>query len=1171
MRLEDLVEGQHIEGLEPKRIVTLDTVKPLGPDAVRVVYVLPNGDLRSRVLGVGETETLRVATDARPWSFSADGEAFQLATEAMRLDLAHLFDPMLAVHTSNVEPLPHQIAAVYGSLLPRQPLRFVLADDPGAGKTVMAGLYMQELLLRADAERILVVAPGSLVEQWRDELFEKFGLSFRVYDRALDTASPSGDAFRDHPLVIARLDQLARNEDVRGRATAVAWDLVVADEAHKMSAHWQGDSIKPTQRFELGKALGAATRHLLLMTATPHNGNEADFQLFLSLLDTDRFYGRFRDGVHAVDVSDVMRRCVKEDLVTFAGTPLFPERRAYTVNYVLSAAEASLYAAVTDYVRTQMGKAAEQLDGQRKGAVGFALTTLQRRLASSPEAIYQSLKRRRERLEARLREERGLNRTHGPATLVGLGDDFDDEDLDAETLEGLEDAVVDHASASTTLAELQAEIATLATLQADAHAIVLSGQDRKWEELSRTLQRDPRMADATGKPRKLIVFTEHRDTLTYLERRIGDLIGAPDAVLTIHGGTVREARKEAQASFRSDPTVRVLLATDAAGEGVNLQVANLMVNYDLPWNPNRLEQRFGRIHRIGQQEVCHLWNIVASETREGAVYHRLLQKLEVESAALKGRVFDILGEVFEGVNLRDLMLEAILDGERDEVRARLHQQVDSMFDRTHLQDILARNALAQEAMTPERLYAVREEMEKAEARRLQPRFVRAWFLRAFRALGGTIHAREAARFEITHVPRVLRDRDRRISGRNRRDTTPVLDVYERVCFEKSAVRPTTSAGAAPAVLLHPGHPLLLAATDLVLERHGDALRKGAILVDPLDAGDAPSMVFLFTHAVSDHQNRALSKRMGFVRVAPDGTATHAGSAPHLELDPLSDDDRARVAFLLDEPWLRGDLEARAAAVATSLWALGHADELRARRTTQVDRTLEAVHARLTKEIAFWQDRWRKLRDDEKAGKDVRLPSENARRKVTDLQERLDRRRDELDAMRHVASGAPLVAGAALVVPAGLLARLRGDASTTPPDFTADAATRARTETLAMDAVTAHETAQGRVVKDVSAARCGWDLTSTRFDDAGRVVDVRHIEVKGRVRGASTITVTTNEIREGLNQGDLFRLAIVLVNPEQARVDGVWYLTRPFTTEPDWGVASWNLDLATLLARAEKVA
>jgi superfamily II DNA or RNA helicase len=1170
MRMHELVEGQHVEGLEPKLVVTLDTVKEQGPDAVRVVYVLPDGTPRLRVIGAAEAELLRIATDACPWSFAADGEAFQLAAEALRLDLAHLFDPMLAVHTSNVEPLPHQIAAVYASLLPRQPLRFVLADDPGAGKTVMAGLYMRELLLRADAERILVVAPGSLVEQWRDELFEKFGLTFRVYDRALDHASPSGDAFRDHTLLIARLDQLARNDDARARATAAAWDLVVADEAHKMSAHWSGDSVKPTQRFELGRELGAATRHLLLMTATPHNGNEADFQLFLSLLDSDRFYGRFRDGVHVVDVSDVMRRCVKEDLVTFAGTPLFPERRAYTVNYVLSAAEAELYTAVTDYVRTQMGKA-DTLDGQRKGAVGFALTTLQRRLASSPEAIYQSLRRRRERLEARVQEERALGRSKGPATLAQLTEDFDDEDLDAETLEGLEDTVVDHASAATTIAELQAEIATLAALQAAAHAIVLSGQDRKWEELSRTLQSDPRMTDAGGKPRKLIVFTEHRDTLVYLERRIGDLIGLPDAVLTIHGGTVREARKEAQARFRSDPGVRVLIATDAAGEGVNLQVANLMVNYDLPWNPNRLEQRFGRIHRIGQREVCHLWNLVASETREGAVYHRLLQKLEVEGAALKGRVFDILGEVFEGVNLRDLMIEAIRAGETDEVRARLHRQVDSIFDRTHLQDILDRNALAQESMTPERLYAVREDMEKAEARRLQPRFVRAWFLRAFRMLGGSVHDREAGRFEITHVPRALRDRDRRISGRNRRDTTPVLDVYERVCFEKAAVRPNAPAGAVPAVLLHPGHPLLLAATDLMLEQHSDTLRQGAVLVDPLDDGDTPSMVFGFTHAVSDDRGRTLSKRMGFVRVRPDGTATHAGSAPHLELDPLGDDDRARVRHLLEAPWLRGDLQARAAAVATSMWALAHAAEVRSRRTAQVDRTLEAVHERLTKEIAFWQDRWRKLRDDAKAGKDVRLPFENARRKVTELQERLERRREELEAMRHVASGAPVVAGAILVVPAGLLARLRDDAPATPPDVAADAAARAKTEALAMAAVMAHEAAQARAVKDVSADKCGWDVTSTQLDDAGRVVDVRHIEVKGRIRGASTVTVTTNEVREGLNQGDLFRLAIVVVDHEHTHVDGVWYLARPFTKEPDWGVASWNFDLATLIARAEKVA
>jgi SNF2 family DNA or RNA helicase len=258
-----------------------------------------------------------------------------------RIDLAFLFDPMMAVHTSNVDPLPHQITAVYEAMLPRQPLRYVLADDPGVGKTIMTGLYIRELLMRADARRILVIAPGSLVEQWRDELFEKFGLEFCIFSKELEAASPSGNPFDDHDHLIVRLDQMSRNEEAQDKLCLAAWDLVVFDEAHKLSAHFSGREIARTKRFNFAEKIGQYTRHLLLLTATPHNGKEEDFQLFLSLLDSDRFYGRFRDGVHKVDASDLMGRMVKEEMVKFDGTPLFPERKAYTVNYTLSDLEAA--------------------------------------------------------------------------------------------------------------------------------------------------------------------------------------------------------------------------------------------------------------------------------------------------------------------------------------------------------------------------------------------------------------------------------------------------------------------------------------------------------------------------------------------------------------------------------------------------------------------------------------------------------------------------------------------------------------------------------------------------------------------------------------------------------------------------------------------------------------
>lgn len=379
MKLNDIIAGQTLSGVELNQIVTVVATVPHSDAALQLIYRTPDGAIKERLLNLTDEQEIEPATAERPFAFDGNGADFQLTCEAKRIDLAFLFDPMMAVHTSNVEPLPHQITAVYESMLPRQPLRFVLADDPGAGKTIMAGLYIRELMMRADSHRFLIVAPGSLVEQWRDELYEKFGLEFHIYSTLLENTSPSGNPFEDYPRLIVRLDQLSRNEELQDKLCAPGWDLAVFDEAHKLAAHYFGSKLEKTARFRFAEKLGSHVRHLLLMTATPHNGKEEDYQLFLSLLDSDRFYGKFRDGVHKVDASDLMRRMVKEELVKFDGTPLFPERRAYTVNYTLSDIEAALYEAVTDYVQTEMGKA-DQLQGARKGSVGFALTTLQRRL-----------------------------------------------------------------------------------------------------------------------------------------------------------------------------------------------------------------------------------------------------------------------------------------------------------------------------------------------------------------------------------------------------------------------------------------------------------------------------------------------------------------------------------------------------------------------------------------------------------------------------------------------------------------------------------------------------------------------------------------------------------------------------------------------------------------------
>jgi superfamily II DNA or RNA helicase len=1177
LKLEDIRKNAAISGLEPSQVVCIVATDPVGDNAFTVYYKKSDGQLGERMLFRSDEAKLSLAEAGRPWAFDAPGEDFKLAAEAWRINLAHLFDPMMAVHTSNVEPLPHQITAVYESMLPRQPLRYVLADDPGAGKTIMAGLFIRELLMRADAKRVLIVAPGSLVEQWQDEMFEKFGLSFTLFSREQVEQSRSGNPFDDIDLMVARIDQLSRNEDLQEKLRLSHWDLVVVDEAHKLSASYFGNKVNKTKRFQLGELLGSVTRHFLLMTATPHNGKEEDFQLFMSLLDADRFYGKFRDGAHKVDVTDLMRRMVKEDMLRFDGSPLFPPRLAYTVNYKLSDMEAALYAAVTDYVRTQFDNADKLADGGRRGTVGFALTSLQRRLASSPEAIYQSLKRRRHKLTRRVEEEKLRQRGQLLAEIpspngfsIAPEDIWESADaLSPDDYENFEEEVVDQATAAQTIQELEAEIIILEGLEEQARQVVHSGQDRKWDELSKLLQNTPEMHDAEGRQRKLIIFTEHRDTLNYLAVKIRGLVGNEESVVMIHGGVKREERRKVQELFRNDSVVRVLIATDAAGEGVNLQNANLMVNYDLPWNPNRLEQRFGRIHRIGQTEVCHLWNMVARETREGDVFQRLFEKLEVERAALGGRVFDILGEVFEDKSLKDLLIEAIRYGADPEVRARLQRKVEGALDTQHLEAIIQRNALCEEVMDEKRLFAVKEEMEKAEARKLQPFFIRSFFSQAFQQLGGELRPREQGRYEITHVPANIRERDRQITGRDRRNLDPVLRKYERVCFEKQYVRLADRVGAPMASLLHPGHPLMQSMTDLVLEAHRNKLKQGAVLVDPTDLGLTPKVMFIIDHCVKEGADpvHVASRRMQFVEIDPQGGAINAGWAPHLDLEPLAPADMALIEDVLAAPWIAKDLEQAALAHASTHLVPEHFDEVRTRREKSVDKTLTAVHERLVKEISYWSDRYIKLQDDIAAGKDVRLTLENVRRTIDDLTARRESREKELLAMRHVISATPMVVGGALVIPAGLLAQRKGEPESAA-SWTADADARARVEWIAMKAVMDAERALGHEVIDVSAQKCGWDVTSLPRALDGKLPPSRHIEVKGRAKGQSTITVTRNEVLYGLNQQDKFMLAIVLVNGDQH--EGPFYVTKPFTQEPDWAVTSINLDLDALLARAVNV-
>lgn len=1081
-------------------------------------------------------------------TFDAPGDEFKLALEALRVSRAHLFDPMMALHTSSIAPLPHQVNAVYEVMLRQQPLRFVLADDPGAGKTIMAGLLLKEMLLRGEAKRILIVAPGALTEQWQNELDEKLGIRCETLSPRSAPHSPSGNHFADHDLLIARLDQLARNQSYQRQLQEVSWDLIIIDEAHKLTASYQGRTVSKTQRFRLAEMLGRTCRHFLLITATPHNGKEEDFRLFLSLLDPDRFSGRYRADSPGADISDVLHRTIKENLRDLEGNRLLPDRHAYTATYDLSSEEAALYSRVTGYVRTEMSRA-DRLGGRRREAVGFALTLLQRRLASSPAALHRSLQRRRLRLEQYIGQLPSEGLDTPPWDTAGYAqfpDDLDEaaDELAPDEYERLAEQIVDEATAASSRVEVEAEITALLSLENQAQELLGNGTDRKWDELSRLLRDRLNLLDSSGRSRKLIIFTEHRDTLYYLLPRIRAVLGTTGSAVAIHGGLSREDRRLAQESFSSDPEIRVLIATDAAGEGVNLQCASVMVNFDLPWNPNRLEQRFGRIHRIGQTEPCHLWNLVARGTLEGEVFETLFAKLDIARLSLGGRVFDVLGQAFENRSLESLLRETIREGKQHEARGRLEQALAKALNTEHLQGMLKRVSPAEE---PE-LQALKGKLATAAKNALTPEFVCSFLGKALAYLGGEMAARGDGCFRIPTVPVAIREFDR-LNGERR---PLVLRRYERISFEK---KPASTGSTPAAEIVHPAHPLVRTCADMLLDRLQPCLELGSVLVG--NAGETPSVFIVLEHSIYcdlPHPRPPISQRIQLIRCSRDGSAIELSWSDLLEMRPSARPDAQPT-----DTWPLQEIEALSARAAESL-AKEHLKDVESRLTRLAERRTLALRKQMLEEIDLWSRRYLDLRLRPAGSREPATQEENARGQAEALTQRLQVREEEVTATRGVVAGTPTVLGIALIATPDFLPEENEQS------FCTDATARSRIEHLAMQAVIEAERALGHIVHDVSAEKCGWDITSLAHSHRDPGCVERRIEVKGRAKGQSTITVTRNEISQALNHADKFILAVALVAPDN-QVEGPYYIREPFSQRPDWAEASRNLDLDLLLMRS----
>lgn len=1154
LSFDDLKYGLMLSGVLPNQLVKVVAATPLDSldDAVTLFYTTADGGTGQEIIDKDSIRQLHaVQAQGQAPKLDADPDEFRLAAEALRISCAALYDPMSAVYSSDIDPLPHQIRAVYEDMLPKVPLRFLLADDPGAGKTIMAGLYVKEMLLRSAAERVVIVCPGGLADQWRDELSEKFSLDFEVFQSSMQLLSPSGNPFRDHDRLIVRMDQAARSADYQQMLREVTWDIAIVDEAHRMSAHFKNvyGETDITKRFRLGETLAATAENLLLMTATPHSGKEDDFQLFMSLLDKDRFAGQYNPKKHyktASTTKGLMRRMVKEDLLTFEGKPLFPERKAETVEYALSPGEAELYKDVTAYVREGMNaaKRIQQVDGRRGNSIGFALTILQRRLASSPEAIYQSLRRRRDKLSELLKriEEhpedfRSILQPESdvPDSLDEFDDMWDETGEDQQgQLEFDLDEVMDSATAARTQKELRFEIGQLDDLVAEARDVRSSGLDAKWSQLSDILQHNVLDAGTSELPHKLIVFTEHKDTLNYLKQRVATLLGRPEAVVVIHGGMDRDERKEVQERFVNEPATRILVATDAAGEGLNLQRADLMVNYDLPWNPNRIEQRFGRIHRIGQKRPCTLWNFVAKNTCEGEVYGKLLNKIKVIDKAYDGRLFNVLGDgkAFDGRSLRDLMLEAIAHGDDPEVQARLDRIIDSTVSKG-LDDLIQERSAHPDRFSSVNVDEVRRHMEEHRDRKLQPGYISAFFIPAFERLGGGIRKREKNRWEITHVPQAVR---RMAECINRHKS--IADAYERVTFDPKLKH--IGNGKPDATLIAPGAPLLDAVSQLVIERYGEILSHGTVFVDRTDSqADKPMLMVAAEQAITDSKGETVSKHFDYLQFSEQGEPEFSPAPPYLDYDKPTGDEHAGIVKLMGSQWLAVDHTAEMQRYVYAQGTKPRLEELQERKREENEHVLEQVRSRLHAESEYWWEQYNLLDEKErkegKRGKN--LNSGIAHKRAEDYDQRLKTREEELTADIRLRAKPATIRGVALIVPEHLLHEDDADdSSRLYAHDTKEVDHRAVALTMAV------EQSIGRTPVEMPHNNKGFDIRST--DTNGKTY---FIEVKGRIDqpDVDTFTVTANEVAFAQAQGDRHRLALVRVSQDGAQYDRLRYVSHAF--------------------------
>ncbi len=1078
LNVTDLEAGVLIEGpkwLEPVEIKKVDQLDGM----VRIIGSLTQSGTHVDAVLAAE-ELTHISLKKINCDFSSEPWKVFLALETIRYRFAFLYDPLLAMNSSKIDPLPHQIDAVYGHVLKIPRIRFLLAHDPGAGKTIMAGLIIKELKLRHLARRILIVVPGHLKDQWRRELKDKFEESFVIADRGTTDALYGENVWHKENQLITSID-FAKREEVASSMQTAQFDLVIVDEAHKMAAYRYGDKVTKTSRYRLGEILSTNSEHLLFLTATPHKGDNENFRLFLDLLEPGFFATtEMLEESLKKDENTLFLRQIKEDMKDFDGKPLFLPRHVSTPAYSLSNPERDLYRSVTEYVRNQFNKA---LSPDKKRNIGFAVIVLQRRLASSSFALWRSLQRRRDRLSVLLKD---FERSKQTAPNVV---DFEEVEDMSEEDRWKHEQIWETLSIAENRDELRKEIHTIEELIGVAKDVIDGEHEIKLKALKQTMEE----LDRKHVNDKILIFTESRDTLEYLKKRV---ISWGHMVSTIHGGMKLAERIEAEKTFKNQS--RVMIATEAAGEGINLQFCHLMINYDIPWNPNRLEQRMGRIHRYGQKYEVFVYNLMAQDTIEGRIFRRLFEKLaEIRSKMGSDRVYDIIGDIYHGRDLAQLLSDAAMGAKtEEEVLKEMEITVDHDYIRKireNLTDTLATRNID--------FRKIGDIKEVARENRLMPEYTSDFFIKAFAKAEGKIRIRQGGLYAIDSIPYQIRNIAR--EDHFRRSFGTLQSGYRKITFGKEV-----SAKDQDAEFLTFGHPLFEAVLEWISKEFTTNLQRGATFVD--HSGQLNGTVLFFEGIIQDGTGRIAGKRLFSYYVdAATGTAEHIPTTILWDLDDSIGGHTEPV-----------DLVGQKATVQTGVIATlrDYQKELLDERERQAQIKEKYGIRSMQKLIHDHDADLLSLRERRRQGENVDIAirrKEERQRQYIDSKQRLE---DLIKREKNLTISTPTFLGIIKVIPSDVI-----------PDAMRE---NTESEMVAMRAAMEFERAHGREPTDVSKTiGLGYDIKST--GDGG----IRYIEVKGRHK-EGRVALTRNEWFKALHLGTDYYLYVVWNTKDHPETDMV---------------------------------